>query len=112
MKTYGARFSSAAAVVLTLAALPATAVTVLGSATAEAEVCVSAGRRVSVSGCTNIADTVAPYVPPPAYYAPLPEDPPPPPNVTGCVSHNGRWVNAGGAINQDSSGGLHTQHTC
>jgi hypothetical protein len=35
-------------------------------------------------------------VPPPAYYAPMPYDPPPPPNVTGCVSYNGRWVNAGG----------------
>ena len=56
----------------------------------------SAGRRVQVSGCANIADAVAPYVPPPAYYAPMPYDPPPPPNVTGCVSYNGRWVNAGG----------------
>jgi hypothetical protein len=25
----------------------------------------------------------------------MPYDPPPPPNVTGCVSYNGRWVNAG-----------------
>lgn len=49
-----------------------------------------------MSGCANIADAVAPYVPPPAYYAPMPYDPPPPPNVTGCVSYNGRWVNAGG----------------
>ena len=56
----------------------------------------SVGRRVSVGGCANIADAVAPYVPPPAYYAPMPYDPPPPPNVTGCVSYNGRWVNAGG----------------
>ena len=61
-----------------------------------ADVCASAGRRISVSGCANIADVVAPYVPPPAYYAPMPYDPPPPPNVTGCVSYNGRWVNAGG----------------
>jgi hypothetical protein len=47
----------------------------------EASVCVSAGRRVSVSGCTNIADNIARYAPPPAVYAPLPEDevPPPPP---------------------------------
>jgi len=51
---------------------------------------------VSVGGCANIADAVAPYVPPPAYYAPMPYDPPPPPNATGCVSYNGRWVNAGG----------------
>jgi hypothetical protein len=44
---------------------------------------------------------MAPYVPPPSYYAPLPEDyppppPPPPPPVTGCVGYNGRWVSAGG----------------
>jgi hypothetical protein len=64
--------------------------------TANADVCASAGRRISVSGCANIADAVAPYVPPPAYYAPLPEDPPPPPNVSGCISYNGRWVNASG----------------
>lgn len=63
---------------------------------ATADVCASVGRRVSVSGCANIADAVAPYVPPPAYYAPMPYDPPPPPNATGCVSYNGRWVSAGG----------------
>ena len=63
---------------------------------ANADVCVSGGRRVQVSGCANVADAVAPYVPPPAYYAPMPYDPPPPPNVTGCVSYNGRWVNAAG----------------
>jgi hypothetical protein len=49
-----------------------------------------------VSGCANLADAVAPYVPPPAYYAPMPYDPPPAPTVTGCVSYNGRWVNAAG----------------
>ena len=63
---------------------------------ANADVCASAGRRVSVSGCANIADAVAPYVPPPAYYAPMPYDPPPPANVNACVSYNGRWVNAAG----------------
>jgi hypothetical protein len=47
-----------------------------------------------VSGCANIADAVAPYVPPPAYYAPMPYDPPPPANVNACVSYNGRRVNA------------------
>jgi len=62
---------------------------------AQADVCASVGRRVQVGGCANLADAVAPYVPPPAYYAPMPYDPPPPPNVTGCVSYNGRWVNAG-----------------
>jgi len=81
---------------LALAAVLGTIATIPPSGTARADVCVSAGRRVSVSGCGNLADAVAPYVPPPAYYAPLPDDPPPPPNITGCVSYNGRWVNAGG----------------
>ncbi len=72
------------------------------AAPAHADVCASAGRRISVGGCVNIADAVAPYVPPPAYYAPLPDDPPPPPppppgsNVSGCIGYNGRWVSAGG----------------
>ena len=87
---------STAAAVMAIAALPGTIVTIHTPGTAHADVCVSAGRRVSVSGCANVADAVAPYVPPPAYYAPLPEDPPPPPNINGCVSYNGRWVNAGG----------------
>jgi hypothetical protein len=86
----------AAASVFALVSVPGAIVTVHGPGIANADVCVSAGRRVSVSGCANIADAVAPYVPPPAYYAPMPYDPPPPPNVTGCVSYNGRWVNAGG----------------
>ena len=42
-----------------------------------------------------MADAVAPYVPPPAYYASMPYDPPPPPpNVTGCIGYNARWVDA------------------
>ena len=86
----------AAATVFLLGAFPTAIVTIRPAGLAKADVCVSAGRRVSVSGCANVADVVAPYVPPPAYYAPMPYDPPPPPNVTGCVSYNGRWVNAGG----------------
>jgi hypothetical protein len=85
-----------AASVLAIAAIPGGIVTIQPTGSANADVCASAGRRVQVSGCANIADAVAPYVPPPAYYAPMPYDPPPPPNVTGCVSYNGRWVNAGG----------------
>jgi hypothetical protein len=85
-----------AATVFAVAAVPAAIVTIQPTGVAKADVCASAGRRVSVSGCANIADAVAPYVPPPAYYAPMPYDPPPPPNVTGCVSYNGRWVNAAG----------------
>jgi hypothetical protein len=86
----------AAATVLALAGVPGAIVTIRAPGVANADVCASAGRRVSVSGCANLSDAVAPYVPPPAYYAPMPYDPPPPPNVNGCVSYNGRWVNAAG----------------
>jgi len=92
----------AGAAVLSLAAIPGGFAVFQSPGVAHADVCASAGRRVSVSGCANLADAVAPYVPPPAYYAPLPDDPPPPPppppgsNVSGCVSYNGRWVSAGG----------------
>jgi hypothetical protein len=79
-----------------LAVIPGAIVIIAPAGTAGADVCASVGRRISVSGCANVADAVAPYVPPPSYYAPLPEDPPPPPNVSGCVSYNGRWVSAGG----------------
>jgi hypothetical protein len=89
-------WTAAAAAVLAVATIPGAIVIIQTPGVASADVCVSGGRRVSVSGCANIADAVAPYVPPPAYYAPLPEDPPPPPNVYGCVSYNGRWVNASG----------------
>jgi len=72
---------------------------------AEADVCASVGRRVSVSGCGSIADAVAPYVPPPAYYAPLPEDyaapppppPPPPPNINVCANF-GRRISVSGCV--------------
>ena len=71
------------------------------SGVARADVCVNAGRRVSVSGCTNIADAVAPYAPPPAAYAPLPEDypppPPPPPNVNVCANV-GRRISVSGCV--------------
>jgi hypothetical protein len=87
-------WNSTAATVLTLAAIPGAIVIFQAPWVANADVCVSGGRRVSVSGCANIADAVAPYVPPPAYYAPMPYDPPPP--VNACVSYNGRWVNAAG----------------
>lgn len=90
------------AVAFAFLTLPGVIVLAAPAGTALADVCASAGRRISVGGCVNIADAVAPYVPPPAYYAPLPEDPPPPPppppgsNVTGCIGYNGRWVSAGG----------------
>ena len=88
--------TAAAATVLSLAAVPGAILIIETPGVANADVCASAGRRISVGGCANIADAVAPYVPPPAYYAPMPYDPPPPPNVAGCVSYNGRWVNASG----------------
>jgi hypothetical protein len=75
-------------------AIPGAILTIQPTGVANADVCASVGRRVSVSGCANVADAVAPYVPPPAYYAPMPYDPPPPPNGGACVSYNGRWVDA------------------
>jgi hypothetical protein len=83
-----------AATVFALAAAGGAIVTVPAPGVAHADVCANVGRRVSVSGCANLADPIAPYVPPPAYYAPMPYDPPPPPNVNACVGYNGRWVNA------------------
>jgi len=73
---------------------PAAVVTIVPSGAANADVCASAGRRISVSGCANLSDVMAPYVVQPNAYAPLPGDPTP--NVTGCVGYNGRWVSAGG----------------
>jgi hypothetical protein len=91
------------AAVASLATVPAA----IAPATSSADVCASAGRRVSVSGCANLADVMAPYVPPPAYYAPLPEDypppppppayVPPPPNVNVCANV-GRRISVSGCI--------------
>ena len=72
---------------------------VLPADIANADVCASVGRRISVSGCTNVADTVNGYVPPPSDYAPLPGDfpppPPPPPPVSVCVGA-GRRIHVSG----------------
>jgi hypothetical protein len=79
---------------LALATLPGAVLTIAPAGVANADVCASAGRRVQVSGCANLADVMAPYVPPPAYYAPLPEDyyvpPPPPPPISACIGATGR----------------------
>ncbi|OQZ96858.1 hypothetical protein, partial [Mycolicibacter arupensis] len=56
---------------VTLTSLPGAVVLFTPAGTASAG-CVGVGRRVYVSGCAD-------PVPPPAYYAPLPEDVPPPP---------------------------------
>jgi hypothetical protein len=72
---------------------------VLPAGTANADVCASVGRRISVSGRTNVADTVNGYVLPPGDYAPLPGDfpppPPPPPSVSVCVGV-GRRIHVSG----------------
>jgi hypothetical protein len=84
------------AAILALAALPGAIVTIHAPGVANADVCGGySGPRVTAGGCAGLPDTVNYYVPPPAYYAPMPYDPPPPP-VTGCASYNGRWVNAAG----------------
>ncbi|MBU9762631.1 hypothetical protein FR943_02025 [Mycobacterium sp. TNTM28] len=97
-------WSRAVTAALAFTALPGAIVLAAPAGTAGADVCANVGRRISVGGCVNVADAVAPYVPPPTYYAPLPEDAPPPPppppppgsNVSGCIGYNGRWVHAGG----------------
>jgi hypothetical protein len=85
--------------VLALTAIPEMCAVVQPSGVANADVCASVGRRVSVSGCTNVADTVNTYAPPPGDYAPLPQDfpPPPPPNVNVCAGV-GRRVHVSGCV--------------
>jgi len=94
MKQSTRTWVAATAAVLGLATVPAAIVTIVPSGSANADVCASAGRRISVSGCANLSDVMAPYVVQPDAYAPLPGDLTP--NVTGCVGYNGRWVSAGG----------------
>ncbi|ARG59152.1 hypothetical protein PJK45_04545 [Mycobacterium kansasii] len=90
-----------ATAVLAFTAVPEVFAIMAPSAQANADVCVNAGRRVSVSGCANIADAVAPYVPPPSEYAPLPEDypppPPPAPNINVCANV-GRRISVSGCV--------------
>lgn len=87
--------------VFAFTAAPEVFATIQPAGLAHADVCVNAGRRVSVSGCGNVADAVAPYVPPPAAYAPMPEDypppPPPPPHVNVCANV-GRRVSVSGCV--------------
>ena len=56
------------AAALAAAAVPGL-IAVVPAGTAAAVVCFGAGRRITVSGCTDFG-AVAPYAPPPAYYAP------------------------------------------
>ena len=92
-------WASAAIGVLALTGAPEVFATIQQPGVAHADVCVNAGRRVSVSGCTNVADAVAPYAPPPAAYAPLPEDyPPPPPAHVNVCANVGRRVSVSGCV--------------
>lgn len=72
------------------AAVVISPVVISPAGTASADVCASAGRRISVSGCANLSDVMAPYVVPPDSYAPIT------PNASACVGWNGRWVSASG----------------
>jgi hypothetical protein len=81
--------------VLAITSIPELYAVIQPPGVANADVCASVGRRVSVSGCTNVADTVNTYAPPPAYYAPLPQDFPPPPPVSVCVGA-GRRIHVSG----------------
>jgi hypothetical protein len=75
------RWIGASLAALAISPIPGIVIATGPAGQADASVCVNAGRRVSVSGCANIADAIQRYVPPPADYAPMPEDttPPPPP---------------------------------
>jgi len=96
MKLVMQSWASAGIAVLAFTAVPETYAIMQPSGVANADVCASAGRRISVGGCMNIADTVNAYAPPPAYYAPLPEDfpppPPPPPVNVGVCFGGGRRI--------------------
>jgi len=103
MKLWVRSWTAAGIAVLALFAVPEIYAVMQPSGVANADVCASAGRRVSVGGCANIADTVSAYAPPPSYYAPLPEDfpppppPPPPVNVGVCVGA-GRRIHVSGCF--------------
>lgn len=88
MTSCARRCAAGAAAVVALASVPAVLVAIAPSGAAQADVCASAGRRLTVSGCANLSDVMAPYVVPPDAYAPLT------PNASACVGWNGRWVNA------------------
>ena len=52
----------AAAAVFALTAVPAAVAVIAPSGEANADVCASAGRRITVGGCANLSDVMAPYV--------------------------------------------------
>ena len=83
MGRWNRSWTTAVVAVAAFGVIPGAIVLFQPAGDANADVCASVGRRVSVSGCADLADVVAPYVPPPAYYAPMPYDVPPPPPVNG-----------------------------
>ncbi len=90
MKLLMRSWTAAGIAALAITAVPELYAVVEPSGVAHADVCAGVGRRVSVSGCANLADTVNTFAPPPDAYAPLPQDfppppPPPPPRVGVCV---------------------------
>jgi len=106
MRYWTRGWKAVAAIFLGFAAIPG-AVVIIQAPAATADVCASVGRRVSVSGCANLADTIADYVPPPSYLpgdepapeytAPPPPPPPPAPNVSVCANV-GRRVSVSGCV--------------
>jgi hypothetical protein len=95
MSPWARSWAAGGIAMLALTAIPGISAIVQPPSVANADVCASVGWRVSVSGCTNIADTVNSYVPPPGAYAPLPQDFPPPPPVSVCVGA-GRRIHVSG----------------
>ncbi|MFV0493519.1 hypothetical protein [Mycobacterium sp.] len=87
--------SAIAVAALVLAAVPQALNLVQPSGVAHADVCMSAGRRVTVGGCADLGNAIAPYAPGPYDYMPMPEDYTP--NVDVCASV-GRRVSVGGCV--------------
>ena|ERR1700712_5022356 len=85
------RRPAAAAAVFAFATIAGAVAITQPSGTAHADVCASAsGQRVTATGCVDIAAGIDYYAPPPAYYAPMPQDFDAFPNVTTCISATGR----------------------
>lgn len=82
-------WAALAAAALTIAGLPVVIFTTAPDGTISAAVCASAGRRISVGGCANLSDVMAPWAPPPDSYAPMPGE-----GLNACVGYNGRWISA------------------
>jgi hypothetical protein len=89
MNVSARQWAALSAAAITLAGLPVAIITTGTDGTVSADVCASAGRRISVGGCANLSDVMAPWVPPPDSYAPMPGE-----GLNACVGYNGRWISA------------------